>query len=208
MFCNIELDLLVWSARHLREKRHSAHWFWHWMADEIKREISYEKEPKHRWGREPSLTWAPAAESVLSTWPVFLHWRAHLNKQWQWSEAEPFHVLCDPFYSRGSTSIFTWHIPQICGSPPPGTAPRNVLALPLVLRTLWKNALHLNYYVSNDCSPTNVSLITLFDSLSLAIMNACLSFSLSQPQRRPASHFLKVTPCDFGWIMSLVVFMG
>ena len=117
-----------------------------------------------------------AEESVLSTWPVFLHWRAHLNKQWQWSKPEPFHVHCDPFTGEAPHPIFPRHIPQICSSPPPGTAPRNVLALPLVLRTLWKNAFHLNYYVSNDCSLTNVSLITVFDSLSCRC--ECLFVSL------------------------------
>lgn len=160
---------------------HSAHWFWHLRAEKIKsewKEITFLKSQNTGGKKNQVSLKHPAEGSILSTWPVFLHWRAHLNKPWQWSEPEPFHVHRDPFYSRGSTSIFPRHIPQICGSPPPGTAPRNVLALPLVLRTLWKNALHLNYYVSNDCSLTNVSLITLFDSLSLAIMNACLSFFL------------------------------
>lgn len=142
--------------------------------------------PKWRWGKRTKHHLNIQERSLLSAQPVFLHWRAHSNKQCHWRESEPFHVHC------GSISIFACHIPQICGSPWPGTAPRNVLALPLVLRTLWKNALHLNYFDSNDSSLTNVTLITLFDSLSPAIMNAYLSFIYSQPKGRPTVDLLNV----------------
>lgn len=60
---------------------------------------------------------------------------------------------------------------------PPGTTPRKVLALPLVLRTWWKNVPHLNYFVANDCTLTSVSLIILLTPLW---MHVCLS--LFQPK--------------------------